>query len=256
METQKVIIQIKGINFDASIETILITVEIPKNVEAFEYINEEENYQRIIVKPHFNIDFETIIGFQIINKTYKVPQLKESKKLKSYLFENGGEKMLSEKTKNWMNGIDESTIIINTETHRDYMKEDDLFMFALLIDPNLVNIITSSCFITTMPYNAYQLHGKEYDINDEKGFTQLDYFSYLIYNTVSFREKSKMIPLTIHLNYESENFLSNLNLGRFGKDVKQNLKLMLRKSEGFIKLKLFEEYKFIKDLITEEDLNE
>ncbi len=272
METNKVEIEIQGTDRGQA-HSIRKTVDIPAEfvtiAEQLEYLNDEEIYKEIIVEPHFGVDFEAIYDFKIMVPKEIVPQEPVKKvvprarkmsvisdkpkkqKDKTYLFENNGG--VTDALKKWVTAIDKNYIEVNTEV-RLYMKSNDLYIFAMLIDPALTTIATSSAFVTNMPFEACILHGKETHASEDMEFTQMDYYSYLIYEAVGFRKNKGMRPLTIYINYHGIDFLRSLKEGRFGQDTISYMKLMLNQSEGFVSFKIYNEYLFVEELKTAKDL--
>lgn len=176
------------------------------------------------------------------------------KQPKTILLENGG--LLSEQCEAWINLIDDQYVEVNSEVDT-YMRSDDLQLFAMFTHPNLKTIATSSAFPTIMPYEAICLHGKKEkaDKSFDFKFYQLEYFSWLIYESVGYRKKMGLEPLTIEINYKGNDFLKDLKGGDFGQDTTDYLKLMLRQSEGHIIINLYKDYTLTNTLKTEEDLN-
>lgn len=180
--------------------------------------------------------------------------IKYDKQPKTILLENGG--LLSEQCEAWIDLIDDQYIEVNSEVNT-YMRGDDLQLFAMFTHPNLKTIATSSAFPTIMPYEARSSFGKDnYKHTDtDFKFYQLEYFSWLIYESVGYRKKMGLSPLTIEINYKGNDFLKDLKDGDFGQDTIDYLKLMLRQSEGHITINLYNDYTLINTLKTEEDLN-
>lgn len=174
--------------------------------------------------------------------------------MKTVLLENGG--LLRSHTDEWVKALDADYVEVNSEV-REYMIQKDFHFFALLIDPELENVCTSSAFITPMGFDACRRWGKLNDMLDwePNSFMQLEYFAHLLFIAVRMRSKHEMKPLTIHINYEGGDFLQDVNDGSLGADVKTYLKLMLRQEEGYIVLKVYEDYKLVKTCKTEDDLN-
>lgn len=171
--------------------------------------------------------------------------------MKTLVFENNG--LFTEKTLNWLKSLDENFIEINSET-REYDRSDDLFFFGLLIDKDLTDVAVSSTFTMPMSYQAYKSFGKKFD---DVEFTQLDYFSWIIYEAISFRKKFKMNPLTIHINYNNSiGFIEMLNYESFGIDTKRYMNLMFRQFEGEVKINIYKDYQFINQILTEKDLKQ
>ena len=168
--------------------------------------------------------------------------------MKTILFENDA--LLTQKTKDWVNSIDKNYYEFNSQT-REYDRSNDLYVFGMLINPTLENIITSSEFITKMPYIAYKCFNK--DIEIEK-FTQLEYYAWLIFYAVRFRKDKNIQPLTLYINYKGEDFLTDLKDNILGKDVFTYIKLMLKQSENFVFLKIHKDYKFQYKLKSYNDL--
>lgn len=167
--------------------------------------------------------------------------------MSSIILENQG--LLYEKAKAWANGIDKDAKEVNTE-RRDYMRKQDLWMFAMLINPELENVITDSTFESIMPYEAHTSFQKEDKIGEY--FLQIEYFSWLIYEAVSYRKSHSAAPLSIHINYRGVNFLKRVNEKQLGEDTKLFMKLMMRQSEGSVKLFIYDEY-ILQEEITNED---
>jgi len=166
--------------------------------------------------------------------------------MKTLLMENAH--LASLKTLEFVKNIDINYIEYNTEV-RNYMRSNDLFIFAKLIQPNLENIVTSSSFQTIMPY--------EYKKNNDfdRGYKQIEYYSYLFYNAIAFRKGKNLPCLNFHIDYLNVDFLRDLDEGELGEDTKSYIKLMLRQSEGFVKFFIYKDYKIQHTLLTEEDLN-
>jgi hypothetical protein len=172
------------------------------------------------------------------------------KKIKTYLFENY--RLASDQIKDWVSSFDEKYLEINTEVRR-YERSDDLHFFGLLINPNLERICTSSSFQTIMGSEAEQSFGKEYDA--DKHFMQIEYFTYLMYEAISWREKNKIQPLILEINYYGDFFLGDINNGDLGEDTKSYMKLLFRHYEGHIIMNIYDEFNLKKTVKTEEDLN-
>lgn len=172
---------------------------------------------------------------------------------KTILLENYN--LLSPQTETWILGIDKNYEMINSES-RNYSREDDMYTFAMFIDPKLRTIATSSAFVTQMPYEAIVSFRKEKDFNiaEENAFTQLDYYSWVLFNAVRFRSRAKMAPLTLEINYHNIDFLEDLRDEKLGVDTKTYLKRMFRQQEGDIVMNLYKDYKLIKTIRNEDDL--
>ena len=95
---------------------------------------------------------------------------------------------------------------------------------------------------------------RSYGVGDAE-FMQLEYFTWLIYEAVSYREKNKMQPLTLEINYNGVNFLRDINDGDLGVDTKRYMRLMFGQFEGQITMNIYEEFKLIKTVKNLEDLN-
>lgn len=161
--------------------------------------------------------------------------------MKTILLENGGSGMFRNSTKNWVEKIDPNFIMVNSET-REYMKSDDLYTFAMLIDPTLTDLATMSGFPSGMPFEAYRLNGKDFDKYHETkagNWTQLDWYTEIIYEAVGFRKKRGMPKLTIHIAYEGVDFLKDVNDEDLGEHTKSYLDLMMYQSEGAVELKIY-----------------
>lgn len=165
------------------------------------------------------------------------------------LFENDG--LLTGATQRWATAIDKNYQEINS-SGRDYMRSNDLFFFGLLINPDLKRVITSSGFVSNMPYGAILSFRKNDD--DVESFKQLEYFAWLFYEAVAYRKRYGMQPIVIDINYMGHDFLDDLKRGQFGEDTTTYLKLMLRQSEGHVTINLYEDYEMYRELKTEEDL--
>ena len=171
--------------------------------------------------------------------------------MKTLLLENNN--LLSSDTEEWVKSFDLNYVELNSSV-REYDRSDDLHFFGLLINPELERVVTSSAFPTQMDYRACVsfdkgLHEKE----DDENFYQLEYFSWLIFNAVRFREKNKLPFLTIEINYLGENFLQDLKDGDFGDDTIMYLKLMLRQQDN-VQVNLYKDFKLVAELKEEEDL--
>ena len=173
------------------------------------------------------------------------------KTVKTYLLENDG--LITDRLLKWVKGFDPDFKEINTSGGRDYMRSQDLRFFGLLINPNIDRLITSSSFPSQMPYEAFRSFNKDFDDNGD-GFYQLEYFSWLIREAVNFRKGFNIQPIIIELNYEGEGFLKHLKDNYWGENTTSWVMLMMRQSEGFVKINLYEDYKFIETIITEDDL--
>lgn len=178
----------------------------------------------------------------------KIEEIKSSNV--TYLLENGG--LVTERLLKWVTSFDKNYKEINTDSNRFYMRSGDLWFFAMLINPKLERIVTSSAFMTPMPHEATVSFNKE---DDKQMFMQIEYFTWLIYEAVGFRKQNNIQPLNIEINYQGVDFLKDLKKETvLGKDTTTYLKLMLRQSEGHVKLNIYSEYKLKYTLITEEDL--
>lgn len=155
--------------------------------------------------------------------------------MKTILLENGGEGMFRNSTKEWISKIDEHYTLVNSE-FRTYMKSADLLTFAMLIDPRLTDLATMSSFPSIMGFEACNLNGRDGD----KEWLQIEWYTWLIYEAVGFRKDNNLNPLVLHIAYEGIDFLKDVNDGDLGEDTKTYLKLMMRQSEGFIKIKLYD----------------
>lgn len=165
--------------------------------------------------------------------------------------------MLRHSTTKWIEKIDKNYQLVNSEI-RDYMKSDDLHTFAMLIDPTLTDLATMSAFPSQMPFEAYALNGKDFDKygrTKSESWTQIDWYTYLIYEAVGFRHRRKMPILTIHIAYEGKDFLKDVNDLYLGEDTKTYLMLMMRQSEGSVILKLYDsDGNFVKKVTNEDHL--
>jgi hypothetical protein len=168
--------------------------------------------------------------------------------VKTFLFENY--RLASEDIYEWVKSFDESFQGLNSET-RQYSKRDDLHLFGLLINPNLERIMTSSSFATMMPFEANHYFNKE----DEYDFYQLEYYAYMIREAVWYRECNKIQPLVIELNYYGENFVKDLKEGKFGEDIEMTIRLTLRQFESHFTLNIYSNFKLVRSLKTEDDLD-
>lgn len=170
--------------------------------------------------------------------------------MKTLLMENGG--IASKKTIQFVTEIDPSYVEYNTEI-KDFMLQDLLFTFATLINPELQTIVTSSAFEMGMPYGSYHIFNK-----DGKGFDyefkQIEYYTYLFFIALRYREARKMPCLTFHINYLYDDFLGDLKVSKLGEGTTTYLKLMLRQSEGYAILKIYDNYELKHILKTEDDL--
>jgi hypothetical protein len=171
--------------------------------------------------------------------------------MKTLLMENDG--IPTQKTLEFVKSIDPLFQEYNTSV-REYMHSDELFIFGELIQPSLENLVTSSAFERSMPSNSYRVFGKEYNFSGEDRFKQIEFYTYLIRNAVNFRQRYNLPVLNIYINYLYPDFLSDLKAEILGKDTTMYLKLMLRQSEGYVKIYLYHEYKLQNILLTEEDL--
>ena len=174
--------------------------------------------------------------------------------MKSILLENNG--LLSTETDVWAKSLDPNYKMINPSV-REYSRENDLFFFAMLINPSLENIITSSAFVTQMPHQAMVSFGKIDDNAEDyykQKFMQLEYFSWLLFNALRFRERAKYPGiLSVHINYEGESFLEALKEEELGKDVTMYMRLMLRQQEN-VQFLIYKDYQVEEILSKEEDL--
>lgn len=169
------------------------------------------------------------------------------KTIKSILFENDG--LTSGMLIDWVKSIDENYKEVNSST-RNYDRSDDLYFFAMLIEPNLENIITSSGFPN--PAYGYALSiGKKRDAALD--YPQISYFMWLIREAALYRQRKELKPLTLHVDYAGENLLSDLKNNRKWEDAKDYLKLTLRQCKEFT-LKIYKDYKLIQAIKTEEEL--
>ena len=159
--------------------------------------------------------------------------------------ENGG--LATSKTIAFAKGIDENYVEFNPEM-RDYMRSDDLFVFAALIDPELENIVVSSAFEHGVSFS----YVKTYDVNED--YKQIEHYAYLFFMAVRYRKDKGLPCLNFHINYLYDDFLGHLKDGTLGNDTTTYVKLMLRQSEGFAKLFIYDEYKLQVVLNTEDDL--
>jgi hypothetical protein len=152
----------------------------------------------------------------------------------------------------FVKSVDENYIEVNTQV-REWMKGDDLSDFGMLIQPDLENVVTSSGFITNMPFDSYEYFGKGDTFSTSK-FKQIEYYAWLFYKAVGFRKRLNLEKLNIYINYYGQDFLEDLKLGHLGEDTTTYLKLMLRQSEGFVTIWLYKDFKLQKWLNTEDDL--
>ncbi len=171
---------------------------------------------------------------------------------KTYLLENDG--LLTDAVKNWVESFDKNYKEINT-TSRDYNRRQDLHFFALLINPNLERLMTSSAFHTIMDYSAEVSFGKKRKKLDDTPFMQLEYFSWLIYEAVRFRKNLSLSPIIIDINYEGINFLSDVNANKLGGDVKLYLQMMFKQNMGDIILNIYDDFKLVKTINNINDLS-
>lgn len=170
--------------------------------------------------------------------------------METVLFENNG--LLTRDTKNWALSFDENFVEVNSAV-KNYERRDDLHLFAMLINPKLKTVLSSSAFVTVMPFDACLMNGKE-DLANE--WTQLDYFSWLVYEAVRFRSHHKTpTPLSLHLNYLGVDFLKKVDKGEKGLDVKTYLKLIFNQFEGHVTLTLYSDFKKVKTVSKFKELN-
>ena len=158
--------------------------------------------------------------------------------------------LLTDSCKQWVKTLDPNYIEVNTQPNT-YHREQDFKFFGIMVQPNIENIAVSSSFQTLMDGEAYASFLK--DDNDE--FLQIEYFSYILYNVMSYRQKSGTPMLTLHINYEGIDFLEKVNKGLLGEKTKSNLKMMFRHYEEFVQLKLYHDFVLINTIINEDELN-
>ena len=170
--------------------------------------------------------------------------------MKTVLMENM--RIPSKKTVDWVKSFDENYVEINTETN-NFMKGDDYNMIALLVNPQLERIVTSSTFQTQMPFEAYEFFGKEFDFED-CAFYQIEYYMFLIFKAMRIRQRFNAPILSIEVNYLGSDFLKDLKNDYLGQDTKMYLKLMLRQQDNVI-VNIYNDYKFLYQLKDEENLN-
>lgn len=247
---------LKDINGDLDIYYFGEIFTISKDENIIDYLDDMD--KKFLMEKY---DLYTIIDYSLkpfITKEKEVleKEVKDKIKYNTILFENYG--LLTDKCDIWAKKIDTNYKMINSEVS-SYSISNDLWFFAMLTDPNLKNICTSSCFITNMDYEAAlrfnKLDLKTLDWNEDK-FKQLEYFTWLIREAVHYRNVHKLSPLTIHINYENSDadFLEDVNENLLGKDVKRYLMLMLRQSEKHVILKIYKEYSLVKTIKTEKQL--
>lgn len=170
--------------------------------------------------------------------------------MKTILMENM--RIPSKETLDWVNSFDKSYVMVDTECEK-FMKGDDYNMIALLVNPHLERMVTSSAFETRMPFEAYEFFGKEFDFED-CAFYQIEYYMFLIFKAMRIRERMKAPVLTIEVNYLGTDFLEDLKNDYLGQDTKMYLKLMLRQQDNVI-VNIYKDYKFQYQLKDEENLN-
>jgi hypothetical protein len=168
--------------------------------------------------------------------------------MKTLLMENGG--IATSGTLAFVKAIDPNYKEYNTENSQ-YMRSDDLWVFAKLIQPELENIVTSSAFETNMNYDAYLSFDKN---NNDTEFKQIEYFSYLFYWAVRYRNTHELKPLTFYINYKGFDFLSDLKQGILGDDTLTNVKRMFNHYEGYVTFHIYQDYELQHTLTKFEDL--
>jgi len=168
-------------------------------------------------------------------------------KVKTYLFENMH--LASSQTIEFVKSIDHEYVEIDTETG-EYRRERDFYTMQLLINPSIENIVSCSDFLNIMGHKAeYSFHRRD----GENRYLQIEHFAWLIRIALRIREENRSKHLTIHLNYFGTDFLQDLKDEVFGENTKTHLMLILRQQTN-VTFKIYSEYKLVKTLTKEEDL--
>ena len=76
----------------------------------------------------------------------------------------------------------------------------------------------------------------------------------MIRQAVWYREKYKLSPLTVHINYYGESFVKSLLSDKWGEDTMWNVRLTLRQFEKHFIVKLYKDFELVKVLTNEGDL--
>lgn len=174
----------------------------------------------------------------------------------TYLFENDG--LANSDTIRFVQEIDKNYKEINTEV-RGWSRESDYWLFAMLINPNLKNIVSSSGFVTSMPFEYINTFDKKIS-NKEDDFDilypQLAYFAYMIQQALYYRQKHNMQPLHIHLNYiEPHDLMEDIIVNeKFHADCAWSVRAMLRHCEKYVFIHVYKDYILQKTYINEDEL--
>lgn len=169
--------------------------------------------------------------------------------MKTVLMENAG--IATQDTKNWAKSFDPDYMEFNTES-REWMKGDDYSVIALLINPKLERIVTSSAFETPMSYRAHKYFCKEFGV-DGCNFYQIEYYMFLIFKAMRIRERNKAPKLTVEVNYLYPDFLKDLKEEKMGEDTTTYLMLMLRQQDN-VQVNIYNDYRLQYELKEEGDL--
>lgn len=165
--------------------------------------------------------------------------------MKALLLENDG--LASKEIYNWVESIVGKDYKEVNPSTMHYMRQDDLHWFGTLINPEIEHLFVASSFARCVDYSC-ELSFRGGNDDGEETMLQVEYFAWLIYNAVQWRRHYGLPKITLHVEYYGVDLVGEIEDGSLGEMTKLIL-LAIRQSEGWLTLKVYEDFKNIYDVI-------